>query len=226
MGRSSSRLQRFLSTLSLRRATRAAGRRLYRRGSRWISIHALLAESDAFCQPLLASVMQFLSTLSLRRATDKSSAVFNDLGISIHALLAESDLGIAFTQAKRFEFLSTLSLRRATAGGDINKMRRVFLSTLSLRRATYDTYAKVLRVNISIHALLAESDAPGTSVFRGWTLFLSTLSLRRATALIRYLINTYHNFYPRSPCGERLIIMLYNTSALIFLSTLSLRRAT
>ena len=33
-----------------------------------------------------------------------------------------------------------------------------FLSTLSLRRATYDTYAKVLRVNISIHALLAESD--------------------------------------------------------------------
>ena len=35
-------------------------------------------------------------------------------------------------------------------------------------------------------------------------LFLSTLSLRRATALIRYLINTYHHFYPRSPCGERL----------------------
>ena len=34
------------------------------------------------------------------------------------------------------------------------------------------------------------------------------------------------NFYPRSPCGERLTYMLYDTSALIFLSTLSLRRAT
>ena len=56
----------------------------------------------------------------------------------------------------------------------------LFLSTLSLRRATYDTYAKVLRVNISIHALLAESDcAPSIT---------PTAS---------------RNFYPRSPCGER-----------------------
>ena len=33
-------------------------------------------------------------------------------------------------------------------------------------------------------------------------------------------------FYPRSPCGERLSSMLYDTTSLIFLSTLSLRRAT
>ena len=61
--------------------------------------------------------------------------------------------------------------------------------------------------------------------------------------------NSYTDFYPRSPCGERhninssvntadqisihallaesdLTIMLYDASALIFLSTLSLRRAT
>ena len=45
----------------------------------------------------------------------------------------------------------------------------------------YDTYAKVLRVNISIHALLAESDfGPISAGFIGG-LFLSTLSLRRAT---------------------------------------------
>ena len=79
--------------------------------------------------------------------------------------------------------------------------------------------------------------------------FLSTLSLRRATALIRYLINTYHNFYPRSPCGERQRLgllgwlrTLISIHALLaesdehayqlvlwvlrFLSTLSLRRAT
>ena len=56
--------------------------------------------------------------------------------------------------------------------------------------------------------------------------FLSTLSLRRATALIRYLINTYHSFYPRSPCGERLFITITITCIVSFLSTLSLRRAT
>ena len=57
-----------------------------------------------------------------------------------------------------------------------------FLSTLSLRRATNGHETAPYTVGISIHALLAESDL----------------------ALIRYLINTYHNFYPRSPCGERL----------------------
>ena len=55
-------------------------------------------------------------------------------------------------------FLSTLSLRRATRAEIHASSQQEFLSTLSLRRATYDTYAKVLRVNISIHALLAESD--------------------------------------------------------------------
>ena len=56
--------------------------------------------------------------------------------------------------------------------------------------------------------------------------FLSTLSLRRATkppstAAIRYV-----NFYPRSPCGERLSQSLAPSSRFVFLSTLSLRRAT
>ena len=57
-------------------------------------------------------------------------------------------------------------------------------------------------------------------------LFLSTLSLRRATlfALLRDLL--HHNFYPRSPCGERLMDTLILANAVLFLSTLSLRRAT
>ena len=56
----------------------------------------------------------------------------------------------------------------------------VFLSTLSLRRAT--SYGSVTdqKQNISIHALLAESDS------------LSPCSASART-----------NFYPRSPCGER-----------------------
>ena len=35
--------------------------------------------------------------------------------------------------------------------------------------------------------------------------FLSTLSLRRATAAIAANVNRCINFYPRSPCGERLM---------------------
>ena len=78
-----------------------------------------------------------------------------------------------------------------------------FLSTLSLRRATYDTYAKVLRVNISIHALLAESDNRYGRPVDVQLVFLSTLSLRRATTYLSILFQQYLNFYPRSPCGER-----------------------
>ena len=35
--------------------------------------------------------------------------------------------------------------------------------------------------------------------------FLSTLSLRRATITLKCNIGTIINFYPRSPCGERLV---------------------
>ena len=82
----------FLSTLSLRRATcwspparrcrvdfyprSPCGERHARQGS-WsaakvISIHALLAESDALRSPRIALMVGFLSTLSLRRATPRS----------------------------------------------------------------------------------------------------------------------------------------------------------
>ena len=35
--------------------------------------------------------------------------------------------------------------------------------------------------------------------------FLSTLSLRRATAIVRQQPGLHQDFYPRSPCGERLV---------------------
>ena len=56
--------------------------------------------------------------------------------------------------------------------------------------------------------------------------FLSTLSLRRATSSIDDLEPSTTHFYPRSPCGERLIITIITTCIVSFLSTLSLRRAT
>ena len=124
----------FLSTLSLRRATsRYTGgaaaihnfyprspcgeRRKHQRqgaGGERISIHALLAESDAGCASGNPARRPFLSTLSLRRATSSPAELRRWCEISIHALLAESD---HYSQGIRFstrQFLSTLSLRRAT----------------------------------------------------------------------------------------------------------------
>ena len=145
--------------------------------------------------PPSAKVFKFLSTLSLRRATTRSKR--------IHALLAESDpRGIVLRNAGIL-FLSTLSLRRATTQDP----------------QTYHQY------QISIHALLAESDnfdtktCPSVSYFYPRSpcgerpdglfflgrrkRFLSTLSLRRATGQrIGIRIDKTH-FYPRSPCGER-----------------------
>ena len=57
--------------------------------------------------------------------------------------------------------------------------------------------------DISIHALLAESDFRQNFECFKWIEFLSTLSLRRATMIHPRLCNAKLNFYPRSPCGER-----------------------
>ena len=77
-------------------------------------------------------------------------------------------------------------------------------SMLSLRRATFVGLAAHRLRNISIHALLAESDKEIWGLFWFAPSFLSTLSLRRATAASAREIVCRRFFYPRSPCGERL----------------------
>ena len=57
---------------------------------------------------------------------------------------------------------------------------------------------------ISIHALLAESDSTTIITICTVSRFLSTLSLRRATRAASITPTASRNFYPRSPCGERL----------------------
>ena len=56
---------------------------------------------------------------------------------------------------------------------------------------------------ISIHALLAESDVEKVPADVYYQAFLSTLSLRRATIEPVFGEVNTRNFYPRSPCGER-----------------------
>ena len=127
--------------------------------------------------------------------------------------------------------------------------KRTFLSTLSLRRATQRQIEFERYSDISIHALLAESDL-AVPQFRAVDLvFLSTLSLRRATEAQDGYKDTVTDFYPRSPCGERheTYVVMEATKVIsihallaesdldeynaqqgtqLFLSTLSLRRAT
>ena len=146
---------RFLSTLSLRRATR--GKVLQ------------YAETPAF-----------LSTLSLRRATIRKCQIIPIIQISIHALLAESD----------YTMTTTICI--------VSK----FLSTLSLRRATCFSVPYRLKVAISIHALLAESDISFSAGREYDTISIHAL-LAESDIMFAGILAHHAHFYPRSPCGER-----------------------
>ena len=125
----------------------------------FISIHALLAESDVIREPATGRHDKFLSTLSLRRATREPTA----LRTPHQNFYPRSPCGerqqLIYKRCKLNRFLSTLSLRRATPPcamlssgreyfyprspcgerlylGRQNPERAEFLSTLSLRRAT------------------------------------------------------------------------------------------
>ena len=103
--------------------------------------------------------MLFLSTLSLRRATHAAVLRRGPR----HDFYPRSPCGERLDSmpqtATALKFLSTLSLRRATScGNSETQSDPVFLSTLSLRRATGPTFIIYSIIDISIHALLAESD--------------------------------------------------------------------
>ena len=193
--------QEFLSTLSLRRATRATA--CGRRPTCYFYPRSPCGER-LIVDDQLSVVHQFLSTLSLRRATGSSrrcpspsdhfyprspcgerrytsASHWRDIDISIHALLAESDAPL---------FLQPKGSRHFYPRSPCGERRWLRCWQLAAR-------------DISIHALLAESDVevPTSAVSNGT--FLSTLSLRRATASTRTVASPVFYFYPRSPCGER-----------------------
>ena len=100
----------------------------------------------------------------------------------------------------------------------------LFLSTLSLRRATLDRTSPLTSRTISIHALLAESDAGKDPQDLIAKISIHALLAESDTSLVVIGINcviSIHallaesdamlgsstminpDFYPRSPCGER-----------------------
>ena len=138
------------------------------------------------------------------RPTDMAKRLIQ-FGISIHALLAESDSGHCGRSKSKTHFYprspcgerrdviavmtdaQSISIHALLAESDCGRWSTLpidtvkFLSTLSLRRATVVIPGPAVMIPISIHALLAESD------FRRGGVFYS-----------------HADFYPRSPCGERL----------------------
>ena len=167
----------FLSTLSLRRATKSV--------------------------TVGTGILQFLSTLSLRRATTRNIILPHVLLISIHALLAESDIPITDRIVVGFE----ISIHALLAESDQTALKTgydpiIFLSTLSLRRATSATTSKETLQWISIHALLAESDQIRQTLHRLQDISIHAL-LAESDFTSFSLKSNQTDFYPRSPCGER-----------------------
>ena len=131
----------------------------------FISIHALLAESDLLAgyrrlvkQEFLSTLslrratqikqtcraeIRFLSTLSLRRATDASKDTIK----TVTNFYPRSPCGERPLRPTKKRgsvlFLSTLSLRRATCSPGFCRITAEFLSTLSLRRATSPCFGRL-----------------------------------------------------------------------------------
>ena len=190
---------KFQSTPSLRRATRLLSSFL---SSTW-----------------------FQSTPSLRRATCNTAALNRSGAVSIHALLAESDPGVTSTECPQpcFNPRPPCGERRHVTQGSgegdgfnprppcgerlagfyLLPFLHKFQSTPSLRRATVQATMSGRSVQVSIHALLAESDSQRSGIQRH-----------------------QERFNPRPPCGERPFSILFRAVAALFQSTPSLRRAT
>ena len=176
-----------------------------------ISIHALLAESDRESEPALSQSSAFLSTLSLRRATTQHFSALHDILISIHALLAESDAVrkrqiIPIIQISIHALLAESDQQVANTGATKSE----FLSTLSLRRATPQYQIFFDTSGISIHALLAESDGSQPPCGHPTTDFYPRSPCGERLPTDFFLCFLVY-FYPRSPCGERQYVYVWYT---------------
>ena len=216
-------MSKFLSTLSLRRATRffdvslnyfyprsPCGERLNKRcefngDNRFLSTLSLRrATVSVWC--FCGGAFGFLSTLSLRRATNLKNTASRCRGYFYpRSPCGERRLSY-FYIIKITQFLSTLSLRRATLlfwgeqyGGKIS------IHALLAESDGASNNPQHLPLAISIHALLAESDGASSKYMSyGWDFYpRSPCGERRSAA---DLPRPVQDFYPRSPCGERQVL--------------------
>ena len=168
-----------------------------------ISIHALLAESDRPGLTRYYPGRNFYPRSPCGERPPCPRCSRGTLPISIHALLAESDRPTTSCTAAHKHFYPRSPCGERHVQEALAVLAMEFLSTLSLRRATDVRRATGTAGSlISIHALLAESDAGRQSPALGVPYFYprSPCGERQITAE-QHAPQMY--FYPRSPCGER-----------------------
>ena len=169
----------FLSTLSLRRATRPERKLLV---SRLFLSTLSLRRTTATAQRLPPQAKNFYPRSPCGERPDGDPVTTTTDHISIHALLAESDQARAPPYLDTLVFLSTLSLRRATwATPEETAAWLNFYPRSPCGERPRQEARCCLAAIISIHALLAESDIRRFTACSSHSVFLSTLSLRRAT---------------------------------------------
>ena len=146
--------------------------------------------------------------------------------ISIHALLAESDALLSPKKSSVYYFYP-----RSPCGERLSFTADTLMDANFYPRSPCGERLPPLHKaqppdQISIHALLAESD-PNLCQKRGQALAISIHALlAESDAIITAFVIPWINFYPRSPCGERPCAVSRRFAGIKFLSTLSLRRAT
>ena len=168
----------FLSTLSLRRATRPK----WPKHQTQTHFYPRSPCGERLCECWMAlNHPLFLSTLSLRRATLDARKSCDVCRISIHALLAESDLG-AVAEVGCMYYISIHALLAESDRALATYWTRTVYFYPRSPCGERHYFSGVMRQNpgISIHALLAESDPAEPKRPKHRT-----------------------HFYPRSPCGER-----------------------
>ena len=123
-----------------------------------ISIHALLAESDWQAGYTENPTTYFYPRSPCGERLTGFSPTLEGHKISIHALLAESDVTPMVTPPSYNHFYPRSPCGERPEISRCNQSIIRFLSTLSLRRATIRPPNLSSMSDISIHALLAESD--------------------------------------------------------------------
>ena len=167
-----------------------------------ISIHALLAESDGVCNQKPPQARKFLSTLSLRRAT----GIITTFAIIAGHFYPRSPCGerpspcVVMNVRRDFYPRSPCGERRCQRGPgvpDLDFYPRSPCGERLQRQIEFERYS-----DISIHALLAESDAYCINDVRCIVISIHAL-LAESDRQALHIIHAARNFYPRSPCGER-----------------------
>ena len=215
---------KFLSTLSLRRATPGWPPKILPRC--YFYPRSPCGERRcAACRPRQCC-REFLSTLSLRRATSRRNIPARKADNFYPRSPCGERLDGATSSIPETYFyprspcgerpfavdgvvaVDHISIHALLAESDLSTSGfsasiRTFLSTLSLRRATQVARRRWAIRWIFLSTLSLRRATPCRCFLIWQKTFLSTLSLRRATRGRWGSRRGHHHFYPRSPCGER-----------------------